>query len=79
MVNGTVFTATTGEGFLSVVLVNIYRGDEINRTVCADNFNLRTAAVFCNYFGYKQGEWGSERINEMKYVSDLVLISYLLL
>ena len=66
-VNGTV-TRSTDQGLLTVSFVNKQSGEEINRTVCADNFNWWTANTFCHYFGNKQGEWGSERLNDVKFV-----------
>ena len=72
-VNGTV-VSTTDRGFLSVNLVNRQTGENINRTICSDNFNWRTALTFCLYFGHEQAEWGSERINASKFVSKLVYL-----
>ena len=67
-VNKTVSSPTL-EGFLSVVFVNGRTKEEVNRTICAENFNWRTAKTFCLYFGYEQAEWDSERVNEIKFVS----------
>ena len=41
----------------------------MNRTVCADKFNWQTAKTFCHYFGYEHAEWGSEKKDEPKFVS----------
>ena len=67
-INGTALS--TGKGLLSVIFVHRHTREEINRTVCANNFNWRTANNFCLYFGYKQGEWDSQtqRLNMLKFV-----------
>ena len=70
-VNGTVLS-TSNEGLLSVRFVNRHNGEETHGTVCTDNFNWRTATTFCRYFGYRQGEWDSERVDTPKYDSQYV-------
>ena len=67
-VTGTVLP-TTDEGLLSVIFVDRHTREKINRTVCADNFNWRTASTFCQYFGYRRAKWGSQGINKQKFVS----------
>ena len=64
-INGTALS--TDKGLLSAIFVHRHTREMINRTVCADNFNWRTATTFCQYFGYKQGEWGSEKINMLNF------------
>ena len=67
-VNGTVLS-TNDKGLLSVIFVDRHSKEEIHGTVCADNFNWATANSFCHYFGYEQGEWGSESVDRSKFVS----------
>ena len=73
--NGTVYQKTD-QGLLSVIFVNRLTGEEINHTVCADNFNWRTAKTFCRNFGFEQGYWGSEQMDSFKFVSRWVLKCY---
>ena len=67
-INGTALS--TGKGLLSVIFIHRHTREKINRTVCADDFNWRTANIFCQYFGYNQGKWGSQtqRLNMPKFV-----------
>ena len=65
MMNGTAHQRIDGYNLLTVLFANSQTGLKVNETICANNFNWRTANSFCSYFGYKQGNWDSETTDKI--------------